>query len=184
MRRDSAPDFRVGVVSLDPATTSRETSDEWGQIWGGLGMDGHVYVCGDETQISTPLNAAKTAVGVRKREDLDLIVYETNQGGDMVPTIIKMVDKTAVCKGVTASKGKRARAEPVHALCEQGLVHIFGELPLLEDELCTWDANSNESPNRLDAFVWLVTHLLIKRKPKDVKAPDPDVGYTGRKWDV
>jgi hypothetical protein len=164
-RRDSHPEFVVGITSLDPSTTNTETSDAWGQIWGGRGTDGHVYVCGDDTLKATPLTAAKVAIRRLQDSDLDMVVYETNQGGDMVQTIINGVDPGVVCKGVRASKGKRARAEPVHALYEQGLVHHVGELPLLEDEMCTWDASrSNESPNRIDALVWLVTELLIKYK--------------------
>jgi hypothetical protein len=162
------PAITQTVISLDPATTSKATSDEWGIIWGAKGLNGHIYIMGDETEVLSPHNAAGRAVDVYKAQSANEIVYETNQGGDMVPTIIGLVGRERgvngiKCTGVTASKAKRARAEPVQALCEQGKVHMVGNLTALEDELCTWDASSsNESPNRLDAFVWLVTRLLLQ----------------------
>lgn len=165
VRRDSAPGPRVAAVVLDPSTTDADTSDEWGIVWGWSGEDGHAYVMGDDSQVMSPLTAAQTAVHRLRNNDLDLVIYETNQGGDMVPTIIHSVDSGVVCKGVHASRGKRARAEPVQALYEKGLVHHVGELPLLEDEMCTWDASrSNKSPNRIDALVYLVTYLLLGHK--------------------
>jgi phage terminase large subunit-like protein len=165
--QDMPPLTRV-AVSLDPATTSKKTSDEWGNIWGGKATNGHVYIVGDETDVLSPDEAAKRAIGVIQDQQGNEIVYESNQGGDMVPTIIRLICEAMKitpirCVGVHASKAKRARAEPVHSLCVAGKVHIVGTIAALEDELCTWDAASdNESPNRLDAFVWLVTHFLIK----------------------
>ena len=176
-RRSDCPQFKVGAIAIDPSTTSKATSDECGLVWGGLGFDNHVYICGDETRIMTPHQWATTAVDTAKASDLDIIIYESNQGGDMVPTIINMINPHVVCYGVTASKGKRARAEPVAALYDQGRVHHVGEIPLLEDEMCTWDASkSSDSPNRIDAMVWLVTYLLIKSTPvdMDVFAPQLD----------
>ena len=49
---------------------------------------------------------------------------------------------------------------------EQNRVHIVGELPYLEDELCTWIPDlSKYSPNRLDAMVWAITELMIEDEP-------------------
>lgn len=184
---DMPPLIRV-AVSLDPATTSKKTSDAWGDIWGGRAANGHVYIVGDETAVLSPDDAAKRAIGVIQDQQGNEIVYEANQGGDMVPTIIKLICKAMNvspirCVGVHASKAKRARAEPVHTLCVAGKVHIVGSLAALEDELCSWDASkSNESPNRLDAFVWLVTHFLIKGL-SEVVAPSNDLDQESR-WAV
>ena len=70
---------------------------------------------------------------------------------------------------VHAAKGKFSRAEPVSALyeCEEGQnpkVCHPKHLPELETEMTEWvPFNSKESPNRLDALVYALTHLLIKR---------------------
>src|SRR5215471_992928 len=69
---------------------------------------------------------------------------------------------------VSASRGKAVRAEPISALYEQGKVHHVGYLRavsdrspgLLEDEMCGWVPGMAKSPNRLDALVWALTHLM------------------------
>jgi phage terminase large subunit-like protein len=68
---------------------------------------------------------------------------------------------------VQASVGKRARAEPVAALYEQGRVGHVGDLAALEAELLglgdagAGGAGRANSPDRADALVWGVTDLLI-----------------------
>ena len=93
------------------------------------------------------------------------VVAEGNQGGDMVEAVLKGAGVTQVVKRVQARVGKRARAEPVAALYEQGRVGHVGELTLLEEELLgmgeAGGASSGQSPDRADALVWAVTDLLI-----------------------
>ncbi len=65
-------------------------------------------------------------------------------------------------KGIHASRGKTARAEPVAALYEQGRVKHAGMFSELEDQLCSWEALSGDkSPDRLDALVWGITELML-----------------------
>jgi phage terminase large subunit-like protein len=45
-------------------------------------------------------------------------------------------------------------------LYQQNKVHHVGTFPQLEDELCSWIPGA-ESPNRLDALVWIVTELAL-----------------------
>ena len=71
-------------------------------------------------------------------------------------------------RDVHASKGKEARAQPVSLKQEKGVVHLVGLYPVLEDQLCTWVPGA-ESPDRLDAYVWLFTYLLIG--PKQIDRP-------------
>jgi phage terminase large subunit-like protein len=93
------------------------------------------------------------------------IVPETNAGGAMVTNTIRSVDGSARIytsngrAGVHAAKGKRARAEPVAALYEQGRVLHVGRFEILEDAMCEWDASMPWSPDRVDALVWAVTAL-------------------------
>jgi hypothetical protein len=160
------PAMRRMAVAIDPATTSKATSDEWGIVWGGQGVNGHGYVMGDETLRASPKECCEIAVAVYNHHRMEQLIYEANQGGDMVPTIIREIDPRVHCVGVHASRGKRARAEPIAALYEKQRVHHVGNLPALEDEQCSWDAShSNESPNRIDACVWLLTKLLLAEQP-------------------
>ena len=87
-----------------------------------------------------------------------------NQGGDLVETVMRQVAPDLSYRAVHASRGKRARAEPVAALYEQGRVHHVGAFPELEDQMCGFTAAGaarNGSPDRLDALVWALTDLVL-----------------------
>jgi phage terminase large subunit-like protein len=60
-----------------------------------------------------------------------------NNGGDLIEHgRSRRCDKRIPYKKVTASRGKRIRAEPVAALYEQGRVfHAWSPFPDLEDQL-------------------------------------------------
>ena len=160
-RVDELPEMVYFATAIDPAVTSDKKSNETGIISGGIGVDGRIYVTHDDSLVDTPENWTKAAVD--RIEDLkgNTIVAESNNGGDLIVTVIKMHETDARVQKVWASQGKYARGEPISMLYEQGKVSHVGYFPELEDELCTWDVTdpSAASPNRLDALVWLVTHL-------------------------
>jgi len=67
---------------------------------------------------------------------------------------------------VRASRGKMVRAEPIAALYEKGRIHHVGEQAELEDEMCNWvPGESDWSPNRVDAMVWVLTDLMLGGEP-------------------
>ncbi len=81
---------------------------------------------------------------------------------------------------VHASVGKRARATPVATAVETGKVSHVGVLAELEQELTQWQEGA-ASPGRMDAYVWLVTHLLAARRGRTTTAAAttlPGVGGT------
>jgi len=152
------PELDRIVVALDPSTTSG--GDEAGIIVAGSHGE-HGYVLADESLQASPLVWAKAAITAYHKHKADLIVAEKNQGGEMVEITIHQVDPDVPVTLVHASRGKQARAEPVSAKAEKGLVHHVGSFPALEDELCLW-VPGDESPNRLDAMVWAMTELMFK----------------------
>jgi phage terminase large subunit-like protein len=93
--------------------------------------------------------------------DAARVVAEANQGGEMVEAVLKAAGVTCPVKRVHARFGKRARAEPVAALYEQGRVKHAVGLEALEEELMGLGEDSGGSPDRADALVWAVTDLLI-----------------------
>jgi len=110
---------------------------------------------------------ASAAVVAYHMHKADRIVAEENQGGKMVAHTIRMTDPKVAYKGVHASRGKIARAEPVAALYEQNRVHHVGAFPLLEDQLCEYEAALGQpSPDRYDACAWALTELLLEAKDK------------------
>jgi phage terminase large subunit-like protein len=64
------------------------------------------------------------------------------------------------------------------ALYEQGKIHHVGGFPELEDQLCTWEKGTSDSPDRLDALV----HALTELKPGAVLASEPWCGRRTSRW--
>ena len=159
-RVSKKPELRRIIVAIDPAVTSRATSDETGIIVAGLGTDGHGYVLEDVSMRASPDTWAKAAVAVYSKWEADRIIGEANNGGDMIESTIRTVDRSVSYRKIWATRGKQIRAEPIAALYEQGKVHHIGYFPVLEDEYCEWEPGM-ESPNHLDAAVWALTELMI-----------------------
>jgi len=89
------------------------------------------------------------------------IVAEANQGGDMVRAVLAQADAPCAVRLVHASRGKRARAEPIAALYEQGRVTHVGAFTALEEELLALGVVESEGLlDRADALVWALTALM------------------------
>lgn len=150
------------VISIDPATTSKTESNLTGITACGLGRDGLGYLLADKSGRYTPDGWAKAAVKLYQDLSADRFVAEGNQGGEMVRHTIQSEMKNAPVTIVHASRGKKARAEPVAALYEQGKIKHCGVFTELEDQMCTWDPLGDMgSPDRLDAMVWGFTDLML-----------------------
>ena len=161
-----APHLVRIAVGVDPEASSGESSAETGIIVAGLGIDGHGYILDDATIRGTPFEWGSQAVAAYHRHQADRMVGEVNNGGDMVGYVIQSIDPTVAFTAVHASRSKQARAEPVSALYERGLVHHVGAFPELEDQLCEFvPASGHASPDRLDALVWAITALMLEQEP-------------------
>ena len=156
------------MVAVDPPAGSGRRSDACGIVGAGLGADGRAYVIEDATVAAAKPDVwAARAVALYRRLDADALVAEVNQGGEMVRAVIAQVDPGVPVIAVRATRGKWLRAEPVAALYAQGRVAHVGAHPALEDEMAAFglDGLSNgRSPDRVDALVWAVTHLMLGRK--------------------
>lgn len=151
------------VVAVDPAATHGENADETGIVVAGLSGfadSARGYVMADVSGRLTPLEWAQRAVNEYRRRKADVIVAESNNGGEMVRQTIRTVDANANVKLVHASRGKATRAEPIAALYEQGRVHHVGGLTALEDQMTSWVPGEGRSPDRMDAAVWALTELF------------------------
>lgn len=176
-RVEEVPDMQRIVVAVDPSGSDDQTNtsnDEIGIIVAGLGTDGRGYVLEDVTVKAGPATWGRVAVSAYERHEGDLVVAETNYGGEMVKFVIRSQAPDIPFKKVTASRGKVVRAEPISSLTEQGKIRFVGQFNDLEDELCATTTagfiGEKRSPNRLDAFVWAFTELfpgIAKRERKE-----------------
>ena len=157
------------ILAIDPPVTSGERSDACGLIIAGLagtGRTARVYILHDGTvQGRSPEGWAKAAIKLAQSWDVDYVLAEVNQGGEMVTSVLRMFDPHIAIRTVHASRGKVSRAEPVAALYEQGRVRHSGRFIELEDELAAMGtASLRKSPDRADALVWAVTELMLKSR--------------------
>lgn len=164
-------DMERVIVAVDPAASSEEGSDENGIVVVGMARDAEGYARGyvleDASLRGSPEEWAKKAVSMYRKWQADKIVAEKNQGGEMVASVIRAVDRSIMPKLVHASRGKIIRAEPISALYEQNRIHHVGRFDQLEDQMCTFSvdnirANGMGSPDRVDALVWGLTELFDK----------------------
>lgn len=164
-RAKAAPELTRIVVALDPPVTSAATSDACGIVVAGLGEDGRAYVLADRTlQGREPHVWARAAIALYQHYKADRIVAETNQGGDLVVSVLRQIDDAVPVRKVHATRGKWLRAEPVAALYAEGRIAHVGTFDKLEDQMCCFGADGmagGRSPDRLDALVWAITDLML-----------------------
>ncbi len=187
-------DMERVIVAVDPATSNEEGSDETGIVVVGLARDTDGYAQGyileDGSMKGSPEEWARKAVNLYRKWEADKIVAEKNQGGDMVASVIKAVDRSLNPKLVHASRGKYIRAEPISSLYEQNRVHHVGRFDKLEDQMCTFSVdnlrgNGMGSPDRVDALVWGLTELFDKltgRRRSEKKEQQMNKVTDGKPW--
>lgn len=162
-RSIAAPALTRIVIAVDPPVTSKSSSDACGIIAAGITDDGHIYVLGDHSlKAASPARWAQKVCDVYHLLGADTVIAEVNQGGELVPTMIKNIDASVHVTSVHARKSKYMRAEPVSLLYEKGQVSHVGTLAALEDEMCNFDPSgraNGHSPDRVDALVWAVAGL-------------------------
>ena len=161
-RLTTLPELKRIVIAVDPAVSSKDTSCETGIVIGGTYTKDKqtYYVVIDDIS----LHGAVTEWGqiiaeAYTKYRADSIVGEVNNGGDLVEANIRNYDKYIKYESVRATRGKYVRAEPIADLYRRGLVSHFGEFTDLENQMCEWTEDSDVSPDRMDALVWLITYL-------------------------
>lgn len=168
--REELPELIRVVVAVDPAVSANVESDNTGIVVAGVCEQGKAYILGDYTFKGLPEAWANKVVDLYHSFGCSRIVYESNQGKDLIPSLFKTVDENLPLRGVHASSAKIARAEPVSALYEQGKVfHVRNpqdpeaSLTELETQMTTYEPmGKHKSPDRYDAMVWALTDLMLK----------------------
>lgn len=181
------PDMQHIIVSIDPAGVSGgkgtvPAGAETGIMVCGLGVDGRGYLIEDCSCGLDPAGWGGRAIAAYDKHDADLIVAETNQGGEMVKHVIRSLRPSVPFKGVHAARGKVTRAEPVAALYEQGKISHLGSFPQLEDQMVVFTPYGMEggtTGDRVDAMVWGFSRLFaqiinFKGLDKNKGEPTPD----------
>jgi phage terminase large subunit-like protein len=191
-RKREAPELERIVIAVDPAASSGEEADETGIVAAGVAKDkdgyNRGYVLADRSLRGSPEEWARAAVALYREMDADRIVAEKNNGGEMVESVIRAVDRNVPVTLVHASRGKAVRAEPISALYEQGRVHHIGAFPALEDQMCMFTPDIDRkqgSPDRVDALVWALSSLfdrMTARKARNEPKASPTRPTVSTGW--
>lgn len=175
------------VTALDPSDGDEE-SDEQAIAVAALGLDHRYYVFWVEGTRLSPGKWLQRAMALRRHYGGDRLVAEKNHGGAWIESTLRLLPdgRDEPYKTVSASEGKRTRAEPIAALYEQDRVrHVGVMIRTPEGPVCTWkhfddleDQQTSflglpgeKSPDRLDALVWALHEL---KSGAAVGLPDPD----------
>lgn len=157
------------VVGVDPAVTFGEESDETGIVVCGLDYNDKAWVLQDASGKYNAEGWARRVVDVYQTWEDEyfpesiLVVAEQNMGGELVERNIVVENPLVTVKLVRAKKSKVLRAEPVSTAYERHKVYHLGPFDKLEDQMCTYEAGSDNSPDRLDALVYALTELVVRR---------------------
>lgn len=167
------------AMAIDPSLTGAEDGDEMGVVVALRDENNHIYVVEDASIKLVGRDAALHCWRVFERHECDVMVYENNLGHAWLHQVLvdayRELQKEGFfeehtnppLKPVRSYQGKQLRAEPVSMRYQQGRVHMVGEWPQLERQLVSWDPlSSNESPDRLDAFVHVCRHLMEGERSK------------------
>ncbi len=154
--------IRIGI-GVDPSGGAAE----WGIVVAGVRHDGHIDVLEDGSVPGSlgPNHAGARIVHLYAKWKADFCAVEFNFGGEMAESTIQTIDSSVNVQRVHASRGKLVRAEPIASLygseevnCEDSQVHHVGTFAELETEMTSY-IPGEQSPNRLDALVWVLTQL-------------------------
>lgn len=177
------------VVSVDPAVSNTEESDETGIIVAGSTARDHCPICGqidaphafvlaDYSGKYAPSGWTSATLNAYDEFEADAVVAEVNNGGDLVEEALRAASERkkrghVPYRAVRASRGKKVRAEPVAVLygnvdptlgpLRPTRVHHLPGLMEVEEQQTGWTPEDADSPDRMDALVWALTHLLVKR---------------------
>lgn len=132
--------------------------------------------------ITVPLSEFTDEAGQREEADPEAVAEALEQLAELTPERLRRIltapsSGPAALRPVQATVGKRTRATPVATAFETGRAALVGAFPDLEAQATTWQ-EGQDSPDRMDALVWLMTDLLAAQ-PAGTTPPPPGRIPTG-----
>lgn len=162
--------FSKIVIACDPATTDRNTSNEYGIIVLGKLENGLVVVIDDLSANMSPYEFAQKVSLAKSLYNSNTVIVEVNNGGDFIKALLLENDAFLNIVEVRASSDKLHRALPVANLFATKKLSFNKKLEKLERQMRLMTdrgflGSRGESPDRLDAMVWGCYELFgIKSK--------------------
>lgn len=151
------------VISVDPAMSANQASDETGIIVAGKDFKGCFYIIKDYTGKFRANEWPQFVVSLYYKFNASKIVVEVNQGGDLISELLLQVDPEVSIESVRAVKSKFIRAQAAAVLYDRNQVLHCEKFEALENQMLNFEGKVN-SPDRVDALVWALTYLKRQKK--------------------
>lgn len=162
--------FSKIVIACDPATTDRNTSNEYGIVVLGKLENGLVVILDDLSGNMSPYEFAQKVQLAKNLYSSNTVIVEVNNGGDFIKALLLENDAFLNVVEVRAGTDKLHRALPVANLFATRKVSFNKKLEKIERQMRLMTdrgfiGSRGESPDRLDAMVWGCYYLFdIKSK--------------------
>lgn len=164
------PKNLLKIIAVDPSVArDAKNRDDCGIMIVGCTREADprrrtAYILSDETINASPDVWSKKVADLARDWGIKHVVAESNQGGDLITKAIVTENPALKVHLVHATKGKVKRVEPIVIAMQQGRVKLAGEFLELKDQLMFYDPDlAGYSPDRMDAFAWGCTALLVSQ---------------------
>ncbi|MBI1186906.1 MAG: ATP-binding protein [Alphaproteobacteria bacterium] len=162
----NAPALDRIIVAVDPPLIVGAAADTCGIVAAGAcgqDLERRAFVLADASiQGAAPEVWSARVAALARDVGAHSIIAESNGGGELVRTTLRLVSGDVPVSLRHARFSKRERAQPVALLYAQGRVKHVGAMPALEEEMCAFGAKDfRGSPDRMDALVWAIHDLLL-----------------------
>ncbi len=176
------------VLAVDIATTSNKNSDYTAIVVTSRGSDGKYYVRHAKRYKVTPGEWAQEIVKLYKRFNVDKIVAEVNNGGELVEHTLRQQNsfeedgvqydinpEDLPIETIHAKHGKILRATPIAMIYENKRVWHVGIHSDLEQQMVMFKGDPNENDDMVDALVYSLLDLsgarILPPQPPMVGGP-------------
>lgn len=140
-KNDTIISYKIGI---DPAVSGGTT----GIVLVGHASNGLTYVIEDFSTNSVPCLWTKQVAKICEQYKVSCINVESNQGGDMLITILRMAGVNCKINLCHAQYSKEARSLPIYLMYKEGKIFHRKNMHMLEEEML------KEPKDRVDALVW------------------------------
>lgn len=154
------------ILSVDPAVTTAKNSDFTGMAVLQKGIDGKIYVRFSEHFKVSPDDLRKKAEDLVEKYGVNVIITETNQGGDLWKQVFGKLNAKYVPIRHNSGQTKSTRASQAFDLYRQGKVVHTDHFGSLVEEMLIFPKGRHD--DALDAVTQGV--LQLNKKSKKVSA--------------